>query len=157
MTVDYKLIEFFWARVVKIENGCWIWRGRITGRGYGTIKIGEHGKEIRAHRASWMIHTDKPIETGMIVCHKCDTSACVRPDHLFCGTQSDNIKDAINKKRFHQLGVHLPKNNLKTRCPHGHAYDAQNTGVSINPHGAKVRYCRMCHKLRARQQRELAK
>jgi DNA invertase Pin-like site-specific DNA recombinase len=42
-----------------------------------------------------------PVPPGMHVCHRCDTPACVRPDHLFLGTQQDNIRDAAQKGRMH--------------------------------------------------------
>jgi len=51
-----------------------------------------------AHRVSWKLHFGA-IEKGISICHKCDNPPCVRPTHLFSGTQSDNLKDAIKKGR----------------------------------------------------------
>lgn len=144
--------QFFWDRVKKSDHGCWIWRGRITGRGYGTIKIGEFGKEILAHRASYQINKG-PIPANMVVCHTCDVPACVNPDHLFVGTQKQNIADAISKNRWPQRGKFLPDRKKITHCPHGHPYDDANTGITTLKTGSSHRYCRACHRIRAVEKR----
>lgn len=77
------------------KSGCLIWTGTIGAGGYGSIKI---GKNIKAHRASWIAHKGE-IPKGMMVLHKCDTPACINPDHLFIGTQLDNMRDALAKGR----------------------------------------------------------
>jgi DNA-binding CsgD family transcriptional regulator len=85
----------FWPKVRK-GDGCWIWLGANNGK-YGhilTYKVMEY-----SHRVSWEIHYG-PIQAGMNVLHRCDNPLCVRPDHLFLGTQSDNIKDCVAKGRF---------------------------------------------------------
>lgn len=91
--------EQFWLKVRKSE-GCWIWQGIIDKRpdhGYGWFKFG--GKwRVRAHRFSWEI-TYGNIPDGMLICHKCDVRACVRPEHLFLGTSRDNAKDMTKKGR----------------------------------------------------------
>lgn len=83
---------------VKKTDGCWIWTGYCQKNGYGTIHCGK-GSIKRAHRISYEIHCGK-IPDGLYVCHKCDNPSCVRPDHLFLGTQLDNIRDCISKGRF---------------------------------------------------------
>lgn len=85
----------FWAKVVKTSS-CWLWKG-ATNRGRGAINI--NGKPRFASLVSWEMACG-PIPDGMKVCHKCDNPLCVRPDHLFLGTQKDNIHDAINKGRW---------------------------------------------------------
>jgi HNH endonuclease len=52
-----------------------------------------------ASRFVWELFNG-PIPAGLYVCHKCDVPACVNPDHLFLGTQSDNIQDASQKGRL---------------------------------------------------------
>ena len=90
------LMTRFFKKVRKTES-CWLWTAARHGTmGYGMI--GVNGKHEGAHRISWILHFGA-IPSGFNVCHVCDVPACVRPDHLFLGTQSDNIKDAYRKGR----------------------------------------------------------
>ena len=79
------------------EAGCWLWTGTRGRGGYGVIRV--MGKLLRAHRLSWKINHGH-IPHGMMVCHRCDTPACVNPEHLFIGTARDNTHDAIRKGRI---------------------------------------------------------
>lgn len=75
-------------------SGCWIWHGPWC-KGYGRLCI--EGKSMVASRASY--EAFKGNAMGNVVCHKCDTPACVNPDHLFMATQKDNIRDCMAKGR----------------------------------------------------------
>ena len=83
-------------------SGCWLWVGDYaTNTRYGQITSSGGAKErkkFRAHRASWELNRG-PIPNGLSVLHKCDTPACVNPDHLFLGTQADNMHDMFAKGR----------------------------------------------------------
>src|SRR5688500_9072371 len=90
------LNERLWAKTMQTPD-CWLWPGRLDRCGYGTLGDGKKGNML-AHRAAWIV-THGPIPDGMKVCHKCDNPRCVRPDHLFLGTQHDNIMDCRAKGR----------------------------------------------------------
>lgn len=85
-------LQRFGKRVVLTEK-CWLWKGELR-KGYGLIRFGK--KKVTAHRMSWQIHNG-PIPEGMFVCHKCDIKICVNPDHLFLGSNLDNLIDMHTK------------------------------------------------------------
>jgi len=78
------------------NTGCHLWMGATGEGGYGKIKV--NGSMRRAHRVSYAANIGE-IPSGMFVCHKCDTPACVNPDHLFSGDARDNMMDAMKKGR----------------------------------------------------------
>lgn len=85
------------------ENGCWLWTGART-NGYGHLTRGLGNGY--AHRHAWSIANRRVVPKGMHVCHKCDVRECVNPAHLFVGTPSDNIRDAIAKGRHIASPLH---------------------------------------------------
>jgi hypothetical protein len=93
------IADRFWPKVAKTDK-CWLWTGGHTGHGYGVIGLGtaEKGTEL-AHRVSWEMANGKPVPDSLEVLHSCDNPPCVRPDHLFLGTQQDNIRDRDAKGR----------------------------------------------------------
>ena len=88
------------------NSGCWIWLGAANR--YGMTRY--RGIQFRAHRLSWLTFRGS-IPGGLGVLHKCDNSLCVNPDHLFLGTQRDNIHDMIKKGRSGN-GEHHPHTRL---------------------------------------------
>ncbi len=98
------LLERFYEKVNK-TNTCWLWTGaRIEGMGYGILRRGTRNEgTILAHRLSWELSYGF-IPKKMQVCHKCDNPICINPDHLFLGTQYDNIQDMISKSRDNTNG-----------------------------------------------------
>ena len=92
--------EKFMSRVLKTDN-CWIWLGFKDKLGYGRFTFNR--KTYPAHRFSCIL-AGKPIPNNLFACHKCDNPSCVNPDHIFPGTQADNVHDAISKGRMMQKG-----------------------------------------------------
>lgn len=94
----------FWRNVNKdSSSSCWLWTGRATGKElkYGTLVVRYINRRkyyhTVAHRFSYFIHCGNPGK--FLVCHKCDVPTCVNPDHLFAGTDKDNMLDMKVKGR----------------------------------------------------------
>lgn len=77
-------------------TGCWEWTASKTSSGYGKIFV--VGKLRAAHRVSYEMRHGA-IPNGMRVLHRCDNPACINPDHLFLGSDADNVADMISKGR----------------------------------------------------------
>jgi hypothetical protein len=88
----------FWDNVEKTDT-CWNYQGWLDRDGYGIYYDQPNKKQHRAHRFSAVL-AGLDI-TGKVVCHRCDNRRCVKPEHLFVGTQQDNLKDMIYKKRHY--------------------------------------------------------
>lgn len=140
------LETYFWARVQTTDD-CWLWTGTLDGPGYGRVILHRTLKPKGAHRVSWELHNG-PVPGGLFVCHHCDNPRCVRPDHLFLGTQADNVADAKAKGRLFADGK--AHERLKTHCPAGHPYDETNTRIGVSARGGPHRACRACDRERRR-------
>lgn len=125
----------FWAKVAK-SAGCWEWRGTTSQKGYGRFAFGPRQHTVGAHRFSYAIAHGVAVAdfSTLQVCHRCDNPRCVRPEHLFLGTPTDNVRDSVAKGRMRNgfMG--------RTHCANGHAYTPENTRT---PRGH--RECRECH------------
>ncbi len=91
----------FWDRIDK--NGpihpsvgqCWTWTGQRNRNGYGVFYF---RRMHLAHRIGWALWAGE-LSLSLKVLHRCDNPSCVRPAHLFIGTQADNVADMISKGR----------------------------------------------------------
>lgn len=82
---------------------CWEWKKGKTGRGYGAFYPAIKGfqKQIMAHRISYSIFKNNNVlvDKNICICHTCDNPSCVNPDHLFAGSNQDNVNDKVSKRK----------------------------------------------------------
>lgn len=136
----------FWDFVDKGDrpDACWIFVGGRDQNGYGRFSR-HNGLSVLAHRFAWeTVHG--PLPRGVVLCHRCDNPPCVRPDHLFPGTQRDNMRDAARKGRTSRWRAEL------TSCKHGHAFTPENT-MWRDDRGSRKRRCRACHNRRSNERK----
>ena len=112
-TIAPKRATRFWTFGRKGE-GCWEWAATRDRRGYGRFNIGRTPR--LAHRIAWEL-TNGPIPDGLHACHHCDNPPCVRPDHLFLGTDKDNMQDASRKGRLGHAGLRGTTNHKARLVP----------------------------------------
>lgn len=134
LDLDRSPEQRFWAFVDKTPT-CWLWRGGAMADGYGHFWL--NGRTVKAHRVAyeWLRGS---IPTGLQLDHLCRTPACVNPSHL------EIVTGRVNTLRGNTFPA---RNSIKTHCPQGHPYDAENTYLS--PSGR--RHCRECGRQRCRE------
>jgi hypothetical protein len=88
----------FWSHVDRTGD-CWLWTSAKLPHGYGQFRLVPGETMRKAHRLSYE-WAHGPIPEGMGVLHRCDNPSCVNPDHLFTGTQLDNMRDCRAKNRM---------------------------------------------------------
>lgn len=108
MNYTQKDIERYFSNVIKTET-CWLWIGetnkddaRPNKLNYGRFFLASEKKRILSHRFSYFFHYGK-FDLSNHVLHTCDNPLCVNPEHLFIGTNTDNVRDKINKGRANPL------------------------------------------------------
>lgn len=101
----------FWSKVNKCGD-CWEWTGYRIPEGYGMFHAGgSHGNApVYAHRLAWELAHGRPVPLRGRICHTCDNPACVNPEHLFLGSQADNLNDMRAKGRSRKTGWRLDSN-----------------------------------------------
>lgn len=85
------------------NSGCWLWIDAPDSHGYGVLQTGKR-TSIKAHRLSHILHKG-PVPRGKLVCHHCDNTICVNPEHIYAGTSKQNNED------MHRRGRHRPSRN----------------------------------------------
>lgn len=110
--------ERFWQKVDK-SGKCWEWTATTSKQRLGYGRFWDNGTLVCAHRYSYELENG-PVPDGFLVLHRCDNSLCVRPDHLYLGTQFDNMHD------------------MKRRGRERKAYGSDNKSTKLNPEIVRV-------------------
>jgi hypothetical protein len=117
------------------STGCWLWLGSVQTTGHALFHVGGHqGPKVMAYRFAYEAMVG-PIPTGLYACHTCDVPQCVNPNHIFLGTQKDNMADCAKKGRVSRY------NADKTHCRNGHAFEGENLITK-----GRQRICRTCQR-----------
>ena len=94
---DSEFYTWFQTRLKSTENNCMEWTGQKLPKGYGHVKI--RGKKIQTHRYVLSKKLGRSIGEGMCALHTCDNPPCCNPDHIWEGTNQENVDDKIKKGR----------------------------------------------------------
>lgn len=135
------MIRFEKKTKIDKETGCYLWIGSISGvsktssGGYGVTSF--KNKNITIHRLAAHLFLNFDLNSNLQINHKigCNNRNCWNPEHLYIGTQEDNIRDAI------VTGSLIPGQHQrdKTHCSNGHEFTEENTRY----YGTE-RKCRIC-------------
>lgn len=91
-----KQVSRLYSKLLVVPSGCHEWQAYANAKGYGVVRL--LGKTMLAHRVVWEI-VNGDIPDSLSVCHHCDNPKCCNVDHLFLGTNADNISDSKKKNR----------------------------------------------------------
>ena len=134
-----KKVSFITHNDYDPETRCWNWTAGRDRAGYGHLRY--MGRREQVHRVSAHIYLGFDLASNLCVCHRCDNPSCFNPKHLFIGTYSDNVRDALRKGRFISgLAGLIAERRQRTHCTRGHLYSEEN--VWLDKKGR--RHCRIC-------------
>lgn len=134
----------FWSHVNKTDY-CWLWTGSKRNKGYGAFVWADRGLIVqgRAHRYSWEL-VNGPIPKGLCCLHRCDTPACVNPDHLWIGTKAENNRDMWLKGRHVAGGTYCGEGKYKRGEKHHNSVLSFEVVTAIrNDHKIGLGYIRL--------------
>jgi hypothetical protein len=132
---DARLPGRFWAKVTPEPNsGCWLWAAATGRGGYGMYALTKR-HHVSSHRLAYEVACG-PIPEGLVVHHRCDTPACVNPDHLVVVTQRRNVLEGAATRK-------------DGRCRRRHEMTPENTYVDPYGKGTCRECVRLCRRVRA--------
>jgi len=132
--------ERFWAKVDR-SGDCWLWTAGRTPTGYGQFRPGGLANSRHAHAVSWEMANGRRVAAGLQINHTCHVRACVRPEHLYEGTQQQNMIDKAESGW-------RPWNADKTHCKRGHEFTEENTYHFVQVRNGREQHSRQCRECR---------
>lgn len=138
---------YFWSLVEKTDE-CWWWRGD-TSKGYGRVTF--KGARRAAHRVAKILADGPPPDLSLNACHTCDNGLCVRPDHVFWGTQKDNMQDwtrkgknrLVNEPELWSAGRHMLLDKYRRQASNRQR-ERLTSGRVISVRGSRGRIAGTC-------------
>lgn len=131
LSLTEKDVQRFWKYVEKgAPDECWKWTSTTYTNGYGSFRL--KGKTRGAHRISFMLTHGPFPEDKPYGLHRCDNPICVNPNHIFPGTQQENLEDMRIKGRIQSSDLHWSRRSPE-KVPKGDTH--WNAG---NPRGMSV-------------------
>ena len=134
--VDENAIRSFFAKILKLANGCWEWSNVPDKDGYGRMRV--RRRYVAAHRFAYTI-TKGDIPVGLELDHLCRNPRCVNPEHLEPVTHRENMLRG--------------KQATRTHCPQGHPRIEENFYFSRKADGSFSRSCKLCDAEKGRRRR----
>lgn len=110
-TMGFPTQEEILDSITTTKNGCWLWKFSVCSKGYGTIH--RCGRSYSAHRMALHLFRGFDLNSKLFVLHHCDRPSCINPDHLYEGTNQDNMNDMVKRKRS-TFGTRSHTSKLKT-------------------------------------------
>jgi hypothetical protein len=137
--------------IIDPNTGCYLWVGYMVENGYGQTSLNYHCYKV--HRLSAHIFLGLDLSSNLFVLHKtsCPNKNCWNPEHLYIGTQSDNMKDRVELGN-HPKGFKNHLRELKTHCPSGHEYTPENTYTYLGSRTCRI--CRNHHRAKSREKKK---
>lgn len=130
------------------QDACHIWTGHLRNE-YPSFRVGK--SMVTATRWILGVVVGRELVPGEEACHHCDNPICVNPKHLYVGTHSDNMADAVRRGRA--VNLRAEERKAQTHCIHGHEFNDVNTYFRKEDGG---RVCRPCRR-EWKQQAKLAR
>jgi hypothetical protein len=140
---DAKWIARVRAKAAVDANGCWVWP-YLNREKWGYGQTNYRNRTVTVHRQMYKLARGVELTKQQYVCHSCDNTACCNPDHLWIGSNQDNMQDCSEKGRA--------DGQWKTHCDRGHPLSGDNVyWAKRHDHPTlKLRHCKTCARIRQR-------
>lgn len=96
-------------RAIKDSNGCLKVFTHRASNNTGHVSLKRNNKPIYVHRLTWMLDRQREILDGYTINHLCDVGNCINPEHIYMGTNADNMRDKTEEGKRKRVIIRLPQ------------------------------------------------